>query len=324
MLQQDYIKEVYCDGFLGGFHFRSESVHENIEPNHLLSFKIASSTMDQVLNVLIRAHKAKSSLAVGIPNSLIKHDSSQNDSDIGLLLPNVQLITETLVLEAKSNPNNFSVLASIFTLAYDLMKMELDNKSTFEVNVIELMNTIKQQPFSRRYYLLLLLSFTFIQNPTPKDVDHLINWCENMLCNVDQLAPSDLTLLAFVTFDIGSKAKLEPLIQDSFLFANFANSIDPVGAELLMISIGSMLETNFTVYSWPYSYRLIEFVCRRLATCNLSSEKYLCKYWDLAMVNLKRDQRDQILAPTNEYTENLKSALDDSKSSNFYVELPIY
>ena len=137
-----------------------------------------------------------------------------------------------------------------------------------------------------------------------------------MLDNSEKLVPSDMT------FTVASKNNLDSLMQDSFQIANFANTVDPTAAELLMVGIGTKLVKNFTSsFQTSLSLPFMEFECRRLTSCNLGTQKYAFNFCDLLLSNIREKLRPEIITgQTTTFTEVLKRALDKPFKSKYFSE----
>ena len=89
----------------------------------------------------------------------------------------------------------------------------------------------------------------------------------------------------------------------------------------MLCSIGAKLLDMYSDLKYENEYHsFLEFVCRRISTCNTGKKKYASEhYCKLLLDNVKLNLRPPILE-THEYTEDLKCVLDKPFKTKYFEE----
>ncbi|KAG2375080.1 hypothetical protein C9374_010084 [Naegleria lovaniensis] len=181
-------------------------------------------------------------------------------------------------------------------------------------------NMESNSSLSKLYLVTSALALSTLDQPTAQDTESLKEACNQILNMETLLQPADITFISMVMFDMALKTKDSTFLQDSFILATYANTIDPVGSESLMVRIGEHIIDHYSSFPWYLSHQFVEFVCRRISTCNMGSPRFAIKYCDLLLHNIAESRRDPILSNTFEYTEDLKRVLEKGFETKYFKE----
>ncbi|EFC35953.1 hypothetical protein NAEGRDRAFT_60071, partial [Naegleria gruberi] len=313
-----HMKKVYSDGFVNGF-VNGYNYRQSSEPkDHNIFHSHTNYVLNQSLSVVIKAQR--------IPQAgiITKIFSQELQSFFPVLSSLAKLIESNSLGNYVASSEEQAILCS---LAECLLSTEISKRDATAIkptNLLERMNAVKVsfENFERKSALMVLLAFNYIDKPSLDQVEQCIEHCDLMLYNSDKLEPSDLTCMAMILFNIYKKQPCLELLGDAFILSSFANVVDPVGAETLMVQIGNAFIVNFKQTFSPLLSQVAEFLSRRISTSNLGSLLFSSDtFCEILYSNIIRNLRPEIIpSSTYKFGEDLKCLSRKEFKSQYFLE----
>ncbi|KAL9643034.1 hypothetical protein ABK040_003836, partial [Willaertia magna] len=250
----------------------------------------------------------------------------------------VDLVTQ------KSNPNKGSgeKISSTTEQLKEILH-EIENEEEFDsyrticlvLENLDVINNIKElDALSDDFLLSQCKSLTILLSleklPRTKENFKLLIKHSDFLIN-ESLNHQYLTFISSVWYsffinsynEFSEETTIE-LLRESFLIANYANIVDPIGSERILILIGSELVNYLLKYdkkTGDYNL-LLEFVLRRISTSNTGrmNKDFAQTYCNVLLYNVNNGYRPPITINSVEFTKDLKRAQLDKKIMNFLEE----
>jgi len=120
---------------------------------------------------------------------------------------------------------------------------------------------------NRLCLMMASLTLCCLSSPSSKEAMELIE----MLEQAPPLRPYEVTATSLLMFDMGLKVNENQMIRDSFLMVNFAQVVDPIGAEKALIMIGEKVLELFDNDQSFINQQFVEFVTRRICSSNIGT-----------------------------------------------------